>query len=124
VSASSLWVSSASRAAAAITAMEEGGQCLHTPSSDVQHCIKKQVLQPPTLARIIPVQCRDPVGASHHPHLVRQWQMATMAGALALGALVVVVALSHLEQGGQASFKIRGEEGCYCSVSLKISMVR
>jgi hypothetical protein len=46
-----------------------------------------------------------------------------MARAVAPRALVVVVTPDHLEQGDGASLKIRGEEGCCCSDSLKIKMV-
>jgi hypothetical protein len=45
-----------------------------------------------------------------------------MAGALALRPLATVVILGHLKQGDAAGFKIRGNEVCYCSDSLKIEM--
>jgi hypothetical protein len=62
------------------------------------------------------------MGATHCNYPVRQWRSVATAGALALRALVIVVILGHLEQGHRASFKIRGEEGCCHSDSLKIEM--
>jgi hypothetical protein len=46
-----------------------------------------------------------------------------MVGSLALRALTTVIIPSHLEQRDGASLNIRGEEGHYCSDSLKIGMV-
>jgi hypothetical protein len=46
----------------------------------------------------------------------------TMPGALAPRALTVVTIPSHHKQWGRASFRIRGERGCYYSDSLKIEM--
>jgi hypothetical protein len=47
-----------------------------------------------------------------------------MAGALTPRALVIVTTTSHHEQWSKVSFKIRGEEGHFCSHSLKIEIVR
>jgi hypothetical protein len=43
-----------------------------------------------------------------------------MAGALAQRGLATDIIPGHHKQGKMASFKIRGEEGCCCSDSLKI----
>jgi hypothetical protein len=42
------------------------------------------------------------VGAYHRHHPVRQWQLATMTGALTSMMLVVVITVGHLEQEGKA----------------------
>jgi hypothetical protein len=99
-----------------------GGDRLHTPMSDDQYHIKKKIQQLLMLARVLPVCHWDPAEANHHPHPVRRWRLANMAGALPPWALAVVAVSSHLMQGDGASFKIRGEEGCYRFDSLKIEM--
>jgi hypothetical protein len=45
-----------------------------------------------------------------------------MAGALHPRVLFMVIIPSHHEQGGRASFEIRGEQGHRYSDSLKIEM--
>jgi hypothetical protein len=47
-----------------------------------------------------------------------------MIGVLASRALAVVTTISHHEQWSRVSFKIRGEEGCFCSNSLKVEIAR
>jgi hypothetical protein len=101
-----------------------GGEALYTHQQAVisitSRSKPKQLL---TLASAQPVHRRGPVGASSHPHSVRQWRLAAIAGALAPRALVVVVAPGHLEQGDRTRFEIRIEEERCCSDSLKIEMV-
>jgi hypothetical protein len=50
--------------------------------------------------------------------------LAIIARALAPRALAVVTTISHHEQWSKASFKIRGEEGCFYYNSLKIEIAR
>jgi hypothetical protein len=47
-----------------------------------------------------------------------------MAGALAPRALAGVTIPSHHEQWSKVRFRIRGEEECFCSDSLKIKIAR
>jgi hypothetical protein len=63
-------------------------------------------------------------GPKDNPRSMRQRLSTIMARALTPRAFVVVTILSHHEQWRRASFKIRGEEGCFCNNSLRIEIAR
>jgi hypothetical protein len=72
------------------------------------------------LAGALPAHRRGPIKAGRHPHPVRWWRSATMAGPLAPRALVVVILPSHHKQRNGASFKTKSKEGRCRFDSLKI----
>jgi hypothetical protein len=107
-----------------ITAMSGVGENLHTPTSYDKHQSRSKPKQLPVLTGAQAAHLQGLVGANRHPHPVRRWRLATVAGVPAPRAHAMVIAPSHHEQGNRASFKMKGKEGRCHSNSLKIESTR